>query len=174
MRASFSGVLETCAVRLDASGRVLASEEELGPAGDDLRISPSFCVIVRTRRDDIFRDDLRRLIDAIQDQSPLPETALRFVVPPPDLPSDDEFDPTPSPSPVPADPWDRTGEEQPGRSRDWLFFPLPSNDEQGEIARRLEQEGVHGVVVQGPPGTGKTHTIANIIGHWMAMGRRVL
>ena len=31
-----------------------------------------------------------------------------------------------------------------------------------------------GVVVQGPPGTGKTHTIANIIAHYMATGRRVL
>lgn len=55
-----------------------------------------------------------------------------------------------------------------------LFFPLSANEEQEEIARRLEQKEVHGVVVQGPPGTGKTHTIANIIGHSMAMGRRVL
>ena len=31
-----------------------------------------------------------------------------------------------------------------------------------------------GVVVQGPPGTGKTHTIANIICHYLATGRRVL
>jgi very-short-patch-repair endonuclease len=31
-----------------------------------------------------------------------------------------------------------------------------------------------GVVVQGPPGTGKTHTIANIISHYLALGKRVL
>jgi hypothetical protein len=31
-----------------------------------------------------------------------------------------------------------------------------------------------GVVVQGPPGTGKTHTIANIISHYLALGMRVL
>jgi len=31
-----------------------------------------------------------------------------------------------------------------------------------------------GVVVQGPPGTGKTHTIANIISHYLAHGKRVL
>jgi len=30
------------------------------------------------------------------------------------------------------------------------------------------------VVVQGPPGTGKTHTIANIICHYLATGKRVL
>jgi KaiC/GvpD/RAD55 family RecA-like ATPase len=28
--------------------------------------------------------------------------------------------------------------------------------------------------VQGPPGTGKTHTIANIICHYLALGKRVL
>ena len=53
-----------------------------------------------------------------------------------------------------------------------LFFPKPFNDEQEEIVRRLERSD--GVVVQGPPGTGKTHTISNIICHYMATGRRVL
>jgi len=38
----------------------------------------------------------------------------------------------------------------------------------------LESSDVQGVVVQGPPGTGKTHTIANIICHYLATGRRVL
>src|SRR3984893_12426702 len=40
------------------------------------------------------------------------------------------------------------------------------------IIRRLEKSD--GLVVQGPPGTGKTHTIANIICHMLATGRRVL
>ena len=40
------------------------------------------------------------------------------------------------------------------------------------IVQRLEQSP--GVTVQGPPGTGKTHTIANIICHYLATGRRVL
>jgi len=30
------------------------------------------------------------------------------------------------------------------------------------------------VVVQGPPGTGKTHTIANLMGHFLAQGKSVL
>ena len=29
-------------------------------------------------------------------------------------------------------------------------------------------------MIQGPPGTGKTHTIANLIGHLLAQGKRVL
>ena len=44
--------------------------------------------------------------------------------------------------------------------------------EQLEIARTLEKKGA--VLVQGPPGTGKTHTIANLIGHYLAQGKRVL
>ncbi len=53
-----------------------------------------------------------------------------------------------------------------------LFFPKPFNDEQVQIIRRLEKS--EGLVVQGPPGTGKTHTIANVICHMLATGRRVL
>ena len=53
-----------------------------------------------------------------------------------------------------------------------LFFPKPFNDEQVRVVQLLEAHD--GVVVQGPPGTGKTHTIANIICHWLATGRRVL
>ncbi|GGD60879.1 AAA family ATPase [Erythrobacter arachoides] len=55
---------------------------------------------------------------------------------------------------------------------DDLFFPKPFNGEQVQIVQRLAVRD--GVVVQGPPGTGKTHTIANIISHYLATGRRVL
>jgi hypothetical protein len=53
-----------------------------------------------------------------------------------------------------------------------LYFPLPFNEEQVSIAQKLDCSNA--VVVQGPPGTGKTHTIANIIAHYMALGKRVL
>ena len=53
-----------------------------------------------------------------------------------------------------------------------LFFPKPFNDEQVRIVQLLEVSD--GVVVQGPPGTGKTHTIANVISHYLANGKRVL
>jgi len=52
------------------------------------------------------------------------------------------------------------------------YFPLPSNDEQWRIVERLERH--RGVIVQGPPGTGKSHTIANLISHLAALGKRVL
>jgi len=60
--------------------------------------------------------------------------------------------------------WQRIGER--------LLMPMPTNDAQESIARRL---AVHrNVAVQGPPGTGKTHTIRNLICHLVAHGKRVL
>lgn len=53
-----------------------------------------------------------------------------------------------------------------------LLFPLPANQEQEEIARRLTHHP--GVVVQGPPGTGKSHTIANLVSHLLAHGKTIL
>jgi len=53
-----------------------------------------------------------------------------------------------------------------------VYFPLPANEDQRQIVKRLD--GRHGVLVQGPPGTGKSHTIANLICHLLATGQRVL
>jgi very-short-patch-repair endonuclease len=53
-----------------------------------------------------------------------------------------------------------------------IYFPLASNEEQRTILERLRGGG--GVLVQGPPGTGKSHTIANLISHFLARGERVL
>lgn len=53
-----------------------------------------------------------------------------------------------------------------------IYFPLESNSEQREIIRKLASR--HGVLVQGPPGTGKSHTIANLVCHLLATGKRVL
>ena len=47
-----------------------------------------------------------------------------------------------------------------------------ANREQLEIAKQLARRDT--VLVQGPPGTGKTHTIANLLGHLLAQGKRVL
>jgi AAA domain len=57
-------------------------------------------------------------------------------------------------------------------SVDEPLFPLPANEEQLDIVRRLT--GRPGVLVQGPPGTGKSHTIANLVAHLLAQGQRVL
>ncbi len=53
-----------------------------------------------------------------------------------------------------------------------IYFPLPANSAQSEIADRLRTR--QGVLVQGPPGTGKSHTIVNLVCHLLAQGKRVL
>lgn len=53
-----------------------------------------------------------------------------------------------------------------------ILFTKESNKEQLEIAKRIEK--YNAVVVQGPPGTGKTHTIANLLGHFLAQGKNIL
>lgn len=53
-----------------------------------------------------------------------------------------------------------------------ILLPKLANKEQMEIVRRIEHAPA--VLVQGPPGTGKTHTIANLLGHFLAKGQTVL
>jgi len=53
-----------------------------------------------------------------------------------------------------------------------VYFPLPANREQRQIVKAIT--GRRGVLVQGPPGTGKSHTIANLVCHLLATGKRVL
>jgi very-short-patch-repair endonuclease len=100
-----------------------------------------------------WQKDLRDIINAIREGYPVPESieALIDVDQPP--PGEEE-----------QTSWRPLGED--------LLFPLPANEEQKEIVRRLSRN--HGVTVQGPPGTGKSHTIVNLIAHLLAHGKRVL
>ncbi len=52
------------------------------------------------------------------------------------------------------------------------YFPLLANEEQRRILKALDHP--IGALVQGPPGTGKSHTIANLICHLLATGKRIL
>ena len=53
-----------------------------------------------------------------------------------------------------------------------VFFTKPANRAQLEIVDYIDNN--KSVVVQGPPGTGKTHTIANLIGHYLSQGKTIL
>ena len=76
---------------------------------------------------------------------------------------------------IPEEMEDLTLEEQlasvGGESKD-ILLSKEANSEQLEIAKRIEN--YNGVIVQGPPGTGKTHTIANLLGHFLSQGKSVL
>ncbi|HEX7348463.1 MAG TPA: DUF4011 domain-containing protein [Rhodanobacteraceae bacterium] len=53
-----------------------------------------------------------------------------------------------------------------------LFTPLPADSSQ--LAAVVASAAGHNFVLDGPPGTGKSQTIANMIAHNLALGRRVL
>lgn len=53
-----------------------------------------------------------------------------------------------------------------------VLFPLPSNDEQYKIVDKVKNSNI--VLVQGPPGTGKSHTIANLLSHYISNGKKVI
>src|SRR6516162_2282605 len=159
-----------------------------------LRITDTWVIYIRQRSADFRREDLARLIKQVEEaEEPkeLPAPGVRFVVEPSDeiidlgdegidLGSRDLRLPDVEGGRRPPLSGSSGGSEgsrfiaQPNTQQAALFFPLPYNDEQEEIIHRLEAEDSPGVKVQGPPGTGKTHTIANIISHFLATRRRVL
>ncbi len=53
-----------------------------------------------------------------------------------------------------------------------VYFPKEYNQEQIEIIEKARRSSK--VLVQGPPGTGKSHTIANLICHLLANGKKIL
>jgi very-short-patch-repair endonuclease len=172
---TFEPALRACQTRLDAEGRYLPDHEKLNPAAgvpaaaSHLCVSDRWVIFVRRRSDNLLLNDIANLKKSIETAvDDLPAPAKTLVT---------------GPSAHAEKPWRPLGagigekihvDADPVTQSPLgdLFFPKPFNDEQMEIVHRLER--TDGVVVQGPPGTGKTHTISNIICHYMATGRRVL
>jgi very-short-patch-repair endonuclease len=129
---------------LEGEGEVSAN----GPVAD-----LSWRLFVRRRRPDYqgFLDRMRELYSA--DVTP-PDALASLVID------------APSTLAAPESSWDQTAAAEP------LLLPKPSNEEQQRILALAQVQS--GVVVQGPPGTGKSHTIANLISHYVAYGKRVL
>jgi hypothetical protein len=194
-KRSFEKILRACAARLSASGiyhpdtLTDLQDRELPNLDNSLRVTDTWVIYVRKRSADFRREDLARLIKRVEEaQEPeeLPVAGVRFVVEPSDEVTGVDYvgiDLSSRGLELPDNeagwrpPLTGSGSaSEPSRStaqRDTLFFPLPYNDEQEEVIRRLEAEDSPGVTVQGPPGTGKTQT-TNIISHFLATRRRVL
>jgi len=195
-KRSFEKILRACAARLSASGiyhpdtLTDLQDRALPDPDSSLRVTDTWVIYIRQRSADFRREDLARLIkrvEEVEEPEELPAAGARFVLEPSDEvigPGYGGIDLSSRGLELPDNeagwrpPFSGSdGGNEPSRSngqRDTLFFPLPYNDEQEEVIRRLEAEDSPGVTVQGPPGTGKTHTIANIISHFLATRRRVL
>lgn len=166
---SFAPVLRRAVALLDPDGHYLPDlGERQPPIGDTLQVNGGWVLIERTRRATQLMDDLRRFraeIEKIDDIAQLPAAVRVLIEPPADAATAETYPAYRGVSTIP-------GVTSSDGSGDDLFFPLPFNREQVEVIQRLATRP--GVVVQGPPGTGKTHTIANIISHYLALGKRVL
>ena len=129
---------------------------------DKLKITNTWVLFGRKRSGDIFLEDIRRLKKKVEDATTLP-SVIRSLV--------ERGDSTVQVRP--EQPFRGLSTSDGGsQTRMELYFPMAYNDEQVSIVQKLHAND--GVVVQGPPGTGKTHTIANVICHYLAQGKRVL
>jgi very-short-patch-repair endonuclease len=161
--STFEGALKAAVGHLDQTGayRVLIDDVTPPTPSEKLLITNTWVLFARKRSTGIFLEDIKRLKENIKGVDNLPAVVRSFVEVGDDkirVPKEQAFRGLSS-SESPADAFE-------------LYFPMPYNEEQVSIVQKLEHG--EGVVVQGPPGTGKTHTIANIICHYLAQGKRVL
>lgn len=164
--SSYTNALNLVAGNLDSQGSYLhiQAEDGLVPVpGDHLVVTDAWVLFVRPRSNNYLIEDLHRLKKHLENDCAIPSGPGAFVT----LPSDKPV----SFSSIQFRGLSGRGSGA-GTAVKELYFPLPYNQEQVTIIQQLEQ--ANGVTVQGPPGTGKTHTIANIICHYLATGRRVL
>jgi len=163
--SSYAAILKLVASNLDSNGcyrEILTTGISVPTAGSNLVVTDAWVLLSRPRTIHYLTDDLKRLKENLDSGCDIPVGPLALVTPPSDQPV--EYGTT-----------NFRGVSSRGSNHgkpEELYFPLPYNDEQVTIIQRLEKAA--GVTVQGPPGTGKTHTIANVICHYLATGRRVL
>ena len=116
-------------------------------------VAPRNVLFVRAKSDVLLKEDLKLTLDYIDEGGKIPKTIQSIIgVEGLNLSDEDVLS------------WKGVGEN--------LLFPLPANEEQKDIARRLENNIA--ITVQGPPGTGKSHTIVNLISHLLSHGKRIL
>ncbi len=114
-------------------------------------------IIVRNKNSKLWIEDLKNIIESCDHTNFLSPMLNMFEV---DFSNNDQVEELLN---------DSTYEET---KDDDVLFPLPSNKEQYQIVDKVKSSNI--VLVQGPPGTGKSHTIANLISHYIAEGKRVI
>lgn len=176
-RGTYEPVLRTAAAALDPNGvywptETDAADRSLPKPDSKLKITDTWALFARPRSNNLFIQDLEKLraqVAEADDSEDFPD-AIRAVVSDPS--NENESITLPSYRGVSGGQGIGPGPSGTAESVRDLYFPKPYNDEQVRIVQLLDV--ADGVVVQGPPGTGKTHTIANVICHYLAQGQRVL
>ncbi len=176
-RGTFEPLLRSAASYLDANGvywpnEAQAEDRTLPKTEENLRVTDTWVLFARPRTQNVFLQDLDRLkgaIEEVEEPGFIPGAVAAVVRNPSDTNSVVEL---PSFRGVCASYQDQASPETRTKKIRNLYFPKAFNSEQVRIIQLLDV--ADGVVVQGPPGTGKTHTIANVICHYLAEGKRVL
>lgn len=153
--------LEIAAHSLSPKGKFLEENEEiLQNSQDELFIRFKPMLILQNKQDGLPKF-IDRTISDIEEGSDIPSTLL---------------DLTGKQAARPLKPAQELSVEQElaevGGEDPTILLAKPANKEQLQIAREIQHSDK--VLVQGPPGTGKTHTIANLIGNFLAQGRSIL
>jgi very-short-patch-repair endonuclease len=152
-RGDTAGFLRSVVGQLSSHGTFVDSPTTATPGEHPLIVRNP--VVVLRKRTLGFPLAISHVLEDIENGSDLPPSLVRIV----------------GVEPARADAQDEHNAGSAEEVED-VLFTKPANLEQVRIARQLERQ--HAVLVQGPPGTGKSHTIANLIGHLIACGRRVL
>lgn len=159
---TYSDLVDAFVANIFSKGAIVEAENRAIPS-KNLAVTLTSVLFSRPKRNSILSDDIELLKTKLNDPSvAIPEQPLSLVT---ELKSDINQKETYSFR-------GRSGTEGFGSKVEELYFPLPYNKEQITIVQNLLTSS--GVVVQGPPGTGKTHSIANIICHYLANGKKVL
>ena len=138
--------------RLSNKGYFIDDEEMLNIKEDDILIEDKPLIFIRKKDTGIVKA-IESIVDRIENHGEIPNQLLELV-------------------------GIIKNKENNNKSRiedikeEEILFVKDTNREQVDIAKQIEINDA--VVVQGPPGTGKTHTIANLLGHFLAQGKNVL
>lgn len=169
--SSFEPLIRSAVIHLDPSGvfwpnQTTADDRTIPQPGEKLTVTNTWVLFARPRSASLFIQDLERFKQQIENQDTLPKAVMALVTDPSTTNPEISLPAFRGISMIHG-----SGHSKSSAAQE-LFFPDAFNDEQVQIVQKLQV--YDGVVVQGPPGTGKTHTIANIICHYLALGQRVL
>ncbi|WKA53188.1 AAA domain-containing protein [Planococcus shixiaomingii] len=141
----------------DANGKYV--EEPTSKVPDDNPVIYNHHMLsLRIKNARVLRDDLAQIIDGISTgELELSDTVASIIGEPIKTNTTEDAGT--------SDSYDINGDNN-------LYFPLESNEQQKAIIQRISRH--QGVTVQGPPGTGKTHTIANLVSHFLSEGKKIL
>lgn len=149
-------IFKEIAHTISSNGEYVESDDRITKMKETPVVTFSPAIFLRKSGGRIWQKELSTAIQKIREGYPVPSSIISLTT------TDENV--IRSVGNSNSSEWSSVGEE--------LLFPLPANAEQKLIAKKLAFND--GVIVQGPPGTGKSHTIANLICHLLAHGKRVL